>query len=47
MDTPFIQNFLKIRLDGRYQICQKLGSGTFGEVYFGEQIFDSHRERND
>ncbi|OAP55653.1 casein kinase 1 [Fonsecaea erecta] len=38
MDDPFIQHFLEIRLGGRYQICQRLGSGSFGQVYIGRDV---------
>jgi hypothetical protein len=36
MDDPFLQHFLAIRIGGRYQICQRLGSGSFAEVYMGK-----------
>lgn len=36
MDEPFIQHFLEIRLGERYQICQRIGSGSFGQVYTGK-----------
>jgi hypothetical protein len=38
MDDPFIQHFLEIRLGGRYQICRRIGSGSFGKVYIGTVI---------
>ncbi|EHY52744.1 Casein kinase I isoform delta [Exophiala dermatitidis] len=38
MDDPFIQRFLEIRLGGRYQICQRIGSGSFGKVYMGRDV---------
>ncbi|KAH0829819.1 Casein kinase I isoform delta [Fonsecaea pedrosoi] len=34
-DDPFIQHFLEIRLGGRYQICRRIGLGSFGKVYMG------------
>ena len=39
MDDPFIQHFLEIRIGGCYQVCERLGSGTFGEVYIGTLAF--------
>ncbi|OAP63886.1 hypothetical protein AYL99_03113 [Fonsecaea erecta] len=38
MEDPFVQRVLEIRLGGRYQICQPLGSGTFGRVYIGRNV---------
>jgi serine/threonine protein kinase len=36
MDDSFIRHFLEIRIGGRYQICKRIGSGTFGKVYIGK-----------
>ena len=38
MDDPFIQHFLEIRIGGRYQFGQRIGSGSFGKVYIGRLV---------
>lgn len=45
MDDPFIQHFLEIRLGGRYQICQRIGSGSFGKVYIGRIAIQTVKHR--
>ena len=34
MDDSFVRRFLEIRIAERYQLCKRLGTGTFGQVYF-------------
>ena len=36
MGDTFVQRFLEIRIAERYQLCQRLGAGSFGIVYLGE-----------
>ncbi|KAL9013284.1 MAG: hypothetical protein Q9173_002013 [Seirophora scorigena] len=35
MEHGFVQRFLDIRIAGRYQLRERLGVGTFGQVYLG------------
>jgi hypothetical protein len=37
MEGRSIGRFLDIRVDGRFQLRQRLGAGTFGVVYLGRQ----------
>ncbi len=36
MGDTFVQRLLEIRIAERYQLCQRLGAGSFGTVYLGE-----------
>jgi serine/threonine protein kinase len=38
MEDGFVQRFLEIRIGGRYQLCERLGAGTFGYVYLGTHV---------
>ena len=41
MEDGFVQRFLDIRIAGRYQLRERLGAGTFGQVYLGKSILAS------
>ena len=38
MEDGSVGHFLDIRIDGRFQLRQRLGAGTFGVVYLGTAI---------
>ncbi|RMZ85006.1 hypothetical protein DV738_g294, partial [Chaetothyriales sp. CBS 135597] len=37
-DQPFVKRFREIRIGGRYQIREPLGTGSFGDVYLGRDV---------
>jgi hypothetical protein len=38
MEDGSVERFLDIRVNGRFQLRQRLGAGTFGVVYLGTAI---------